>query len=368
LSGVPVPGTYAEESELAGIVGAMARVGLGTVEWVPGTAIGGWEARSGYRAEIEMMRRLADETGRPTIFQVNQVHPDPDAWRGEIAEVEDMVAGGIPAFPQVHGRGFCLLMGFDTSYHPFRLLPSWQPLAALPFDARIARLREPTVRKQLLSEALTATDRSNGFLQLEMVFSLGDPPRYEPTRDESMAAIAQQQGRNVLEVIYDCMLENEGRNLLSLQIVNYADYSLEPMRELLENPLTIVAGADGGAHCATASDASMPSFMLTHWVRDRASGRLPLECIVQKMTSKTAGVYGLTDRGVLAVGKKADINVIDLANLRLHPPEMRYDLPAGGKRLVQTADGYTATVVSGQITRRNGKDTGARPGKLIRGH
>jgi N-acyl-D-amino-acid deacylase len=194
---------------------------------------------------------------------------------------------------------------------------------------------------------------------------MGDPPEYEPARDESMAAIAVREGRHVLEVIYDHMLENGGLNLLSLQIVNYADFTLEPMREMLEHPLTVVGGSDGGAHCATASDASMPSFMLTHWARDR-SRRLPIELIVQKMTSATAEVYGLGDRGVLAPGKKADINVIDFDHLRLHLPQMRYDLPAGGKRLVQRADGWVATVVAGEVVRRDGADTGARPGRLVR--
>jgi N-acyl-D-aspartate/D-glutamate deacylase len=182
-----------------------------------------------------------------------------------------------------------------------------------------------------------------------------------------MAAIAAASGRPVLEVIYDRMLENHGRNLLSLQIINYAEHSLESTREMLEHPLTVIGGSDGGAHCATASDASMPSFLLTHWVRDRPSGRQPLERIVQKMTSATAAVYGLSDRGVIAAGKKADLNVIDLDGLRLHLPDMVYDLPAGGKRLVQRADGYDATVVSGQVIRRHGVDTGARPGALVRG-
>ena len=363
-SGVPVPGTYAEESELEAIIAAMSAAGLGTVEWVPNGGIGGFGGSLG--GQFAMMRRIAEQTQRPMIFQVNQSHTQPDGWRRRLVDVERMVEAGVRAFPQVHGRGFCLLFGFDTTFHPFRYAPSWAPLAALPFEERMTRLNTPAVRAQILTETAAIGDPSGGFLQYDMVFSMGDPPRYEPGRDESMAAIAEAQGRPVLDVIYDAMLENDGRNLLSLQIINYAEYGLDSMREMLAHPLTVLGGSDGGAHCATASDASMPSFMLTHWVRDRPHGRLPLELVVHKMSGATAEVYGMHDRGVLAAGKKADLNVIDLDRLQLHLPAMRYDLPAGGKRLVQTADGYDATVVAGQIIRRHGVDTGARPGALVR--
>ena len=361
-SGVPVPGTYAEEAELAAIIEAMGR---GTVEWVPNGGLGNNNAS--FDGQYGMMRRICEANDRPTIFLVNQIHNQPDRWRRDLAAVSDMVELGLPAFPQVHGRGFCLLFGFDTTFHPFRYVRSWPALAGLPYEKRLDRLRRPEVRDQVIGEAVAIVDPTNGLLNYGMVFSMGDPPDYEPSKDQSMAAIAEREGRNVMEVIYDRMLDNDGQNLLSLQIINYADFSLEPMREMLEHPLTVLGGSDGGAHCATASDASMPSFMLTHWVRDRSAGRLPLELVVKKMTSATAAVYGLSDRGVLAPGKKADLNVIDLDHLRLDLPEMRYDLPAGGKRLVQRAHGWVATLVAGQVIRRDGVDTGARPGHLVRG-
>jgi N-acyl-D-aspartate/D-glutamate deacylase len=364
-SGIPVPGTYAREDELAGIIGAMGRLGGGTVEWVPNGGVGGFQA--GLGGQFDMMRRLCEASERPTIFQVNQRHGKPDRWRADLERVAAMADAGLPAYPQVHGRGFCLLFGFDTSFHPFKYAPTWQPLAALPFEERLEQLRRPQVRAALVAEMNELGDPTQGFLAYDMVFSMGDPPQYEPSSDGSMAAIAAAEGRDVLEVIYDHMLANDGRNLLSLQIVNYAEHNLDAMAEMLVHPLTVVGGSDGGAHCATASDASMPSFMLTHWVRDRPSGRLPLELVVAKMTSATASTYGLADRGVIAPGKKADLNVIDLDGLRLHLPEMRYDLPAGGKRLVQTADGYDATIVTGAVIRRHGVDTGARPGTLVRG-
>ncbi|HUJ67125.1 MAG TPA: amidohydrolase family protein [Acidimicrobiales bacterium] len=361
-SGVPVPGTYAEEAELAAIIGAM---GSGSVEWVPNGGLGNNNAS--FDGQYQMMRRLCEINDRPTIFLVNQIHNQPERWRRDLAAVTEMVDRGLPAFPQVHGRGFCLLFGFDTTFHPFRYGGSWPALAALPYQQRLNQLRRPDVRERVIAEAIAIGDPTHGLLNYEMVFSMGDPPDYEPSKDQSMAAIAERDGRPVLEVIYDRMLENDGQNLLSLQIINYADFSLEPMREMLEHPLTVLGGSDGGAHCATASDASMPSFMLTHWVRDRPAGRLPLELVVKKMSSATAAVYGLSDRGVLAPGKRADINVVDLDHLRLHLPEIRYDLPAGGKRLVQQADGWVATMVAGQVIRRHGTDTGARPGRLIRG-
>ena len=364
-SGVPVPGTYADEAELAGIIGALGRARQATIEWAAaGNLAGGIGQTAG--GQFSMMRRIAEASGNRMLFTINEVHGNPDHWRRQLDKVAAMAADGVAAFPQVHGRGFCLLMGFDTTLHPFRVAPSWQPLAALPFAERIERLADPQVRATLIGETTAIGDLTNGFLQYGMVFSMGDPPNYEPSADESMAAIAAAEGRPVLEVVYDRMLANEGRNLLSLQIINYAHANLESSREMLEHPLTVLGGSDGGAHCATASDASMPSFMLSYWVRDRAVGRLPLEMVVHKMTGATAEVYGLDDRGVIAVGKKADLNVIDLNSLQVQLPEMRYDLPAGGKRLVQSATGYVATIVSGTVVRRDGADTGARPGRLVR--
>ncbi len=363
-SGIPVPGTFADEDELRAIASAMGRRGLGTLQWVPNGGVGG--ISGGMGGQFAMMRRVVEASGRPGIFQVNQAHTNPDGWRRRIADVEAMADAGVPAVAQVHGRGFCLLFGFDTSFQPFRFAASWPTYAAMPFEQRMEQLRRPEVRRRLVEEATAAGDPTRGFLDFTMVFSMGDPPRYEPTPDESMAAIARAEGRPVLEVVYDRMLESDGRNLLSLQIINYAGGNLDSSREMLLHPLSVLGGSDGGAHCATASDASMPTFMLTHWVRDRGHDRLPLELVVHKMSGATAKVYGFDDRGIIAPGKKAALNVIDLDRLTLHLPEMRYDLPAGGKRLVQRADGYDATIVDGAVIRRHGVDTGARPGRLVR--
>jgi N-acyl-D-aspartate/D-glutamate deacylase len=202
----------------------------------------------------------------------------------------------------------------------------------------------------------------------QFIFPLGDPPDYEPAPETSVAAVAAREGRRPEEVVYDWLLERDGRQLLFAPLANYVDGNFDALREMMLHPRTVLGLSDGGAHCGLICDASMPTFLLTHWVRDRKRGeRIALEEAVRLQTGNTAAVYGLTDRGTLEVGKKADVNVIDLDALRLQAPEMVFDLPAGGRRLVQRVDGYRTTVVSGQVTFENGEATGARPGGLVRG-
>jgi len=202
----------------------------------------------------------------------------------------------------------------------------------------------------------------------DRIFAIGDPPDYEPTPDQTVAAIAQARGQDPLAATYDLMLESDGTAMLMLPFFNYADGNHDAIHEMMTHPAAVSGLSDGGAHCGLICDASYPTFLLTHWARDRHRGpRFSLEYVVRKQTLDTATLYGLSDRGVLAVGKKADINVIDMQALQLDVPRMAYDLPAGGRRLVQGARGYDATVVSGVITRRHGVDTGARTGRLLRG-
>jgi N-acyl-D-aspartate/D-glutamate deacylase len=231
-------------------------------------------------------------------------------------------------------------------------------------------MRDPQVRARILSEEPSVKDRVTLYLitNFAKYFALGDPPNYEPERETSVAARAAREGKSPAELTYELMLERDGRELLYMPFANYSDYNFDALREMLTDPITALGLSDGGAHCGLICDASMPSYMLTHWVRDRSRGeRLPIELAVKRQTSDTAKFYGLKDRGVLAPGMKADVNVIDLDGLRLHPPEMVFDLPAGGRRLIQHVDGYKYTVVSGEVTFEDGQQTGAMPGKLIRG-
>jgi N-acyl-D-aspartate/D-glutamate deacylase len=267
-----------------------------------------------------------------------------------------------------------LLIGHQT-FHPFSHRPTYKKLAGLPLAERVVMLREPAIKRQILAEQPPQDgDRGVAIVThliatgLHKIFPLGDPPDYEPAPEKSIKAIAEREGRDPFEVLYDKMLELDGRQLLMLAILSYHDGDLEALREMLEHPDSAFGLGDGGAHCGAICDASMTTFLLSHWARDRVRGpRMPIEWVIRKMTRDTAQLYGLRDRGVLAPGKKADANVIDFARLELELPEVAHDLPAGARRLIQRARGYQATVVSGELTFREGEHTGVLPGRLVRG-
>jgi N-acyl-D-aspartate/D-glutamate deacylase len=259
-----------------------------------------------------------------------------------------------------------LLLGLQSSFHPFSGHPSFRALAGQPVAAQAEALQDPTFRARLLDDA-----RPDGPAQRLMDFSrmypLGDPPNYEPAAETSLARLAAERGTTPEELALDLLAENDGRNFLFVPFSNYADGDLDACGEMLAHPDTVFGLGDGGAHVGIIADASFPTFALTHWARDRSHGRQDVGWVVQQLTSSTAGAVGLVDRGVLAPGMKADLNVIDFDHLSCEVPSMAYDLPAGGKRLLQRARGYRATVVSGQITYRDGEPTAALPGRLVRG-
>jgi N-acyl-D-aspartate/D-glutamate deacylase len=263
-----------------------------------------------------------------------------------------------------------MLFGLQSSLHPFIAHPAYRAIAELPLAARVAKLREPAFRAALLAEEPRTHDRIARALMSNWagIFRLGDPPDYEPPASLSVAAVAAREGRRPDEVALDWLLEREGKQLLFAPLANYVDCDFEAIREMMLHPRTVLGLSDGGAHCGLICDASMPTYLLTHWAQGRTRGaRIPLETAVRLQTKNTADVWGFADRGTLEVGKKADLNVIDLDALTLSAPEMVNDLPAGGRRLIQRVAGYRATLCSGEVTFADGEPTGARPGRLVRG-
>lgn len=364
IDGEPVPGTFAANDELFGIGRALGELGKGTFELAPAGALG--EDLAAPEREMQWMRELSAEIGRTVTYALTQNDHDPDAWKRMLALASEAAAAGADVRPQVGGRPVSLLLGLET-FHPFAYCPSWQVLGLLPLPERVARLEDPDLRRRLVAEAANPDSALAQFLDPARAYPLGDPPDYEPDPSRSIAARAAREGRDVYDLYYDLLLGDGGRALIMRPLLNYSYGNLDPVREMLLHPTSAWGLGDGGAHCGTTCDASTPTFMLTHWARDRDHDRIPIEWIVRKMTTETAALYGLGDRGALRPGLRADINVIDHAGLRLGAPHLVHDLPGGARRFIQKATGYVATVVHGQVTLRNGEDTGARPGALIRG-
>ncbi|HVN29635.1 MAG TPA: amidohydrolase family protein [Candidatus Binataceae bacterium] len=357
-----VPGTFASEDELLGIGRALGQAGHGVFEMASDMV--------GPDATMEWMVKLSSETGLPITFAIAQNDKAPNGFRKMLERVKQFNASGAHLAPQISARPTGLLMGLESSLHPFITHPTYKTIAHLPIDERVAKLRDPEIRARILSESPSVKDKATLFMVTNFAkyFPLGDPPDYEPTRDSSVAARAERFGKSPAELTYDLMLERDGRALLYMPLGNYAEYNHDALREMLLDPMTTLGLSDGGAHCGLICDASMPSYMLSHWVRGRSRGeRIPVETAVRLQTSDTAKLYGLRDRGILAPGMKADVNVIDLDALKLHAPQMVFDLPAGGRRLIQRAEGYRYTVLSGEVTFKDGVPTEAMPGKLVRG-
>ena len=362
--GEVVPGTTAEDQEVLGIGRMLGEVGHGVFEVASDLSPEG--------DELAWMSKLGKETGRPVAFACLQSPGDPNQWRRLLDAVDKDRAEGGCLTPQVAQRPAGLLLGWESTLHPFVAHPGYQALANLPVNERRAKLADPAIRAQILDSQPDYGQLPGPALLVmqgfPMMFALGDPPEYEPKPENSVAAIATREGRKPLEIVYDIMMEGDGTGFVYLPLIGYADGDLEPIREMMLHPNSVFSLSDGGAHCGLLCDASVPTFLLTHWVRDRARGeRIALETIVARQTRDTARFYGMQDRGVLAPGMKADVNVIDLDGLHIHAPEMVYDLPAEGRRLVQRADGYRYTICSGEVTFEEGKATGALPGKLVRG-
>lgn len=362
IDGEPVPGTFAPEDELFGVGRPLGELGQGVFEMASDLMP--------EEQELGWMERLSRETGRPVAFALLQNDLDPTQWRRLLAATERANANGARLVGQISVRPTGLLLCFEGTAHPFKWHPTYRAIAHLPLAERVRRLRDPAVRRRLLAETPTFDEPLGAFIATAFakMFPLGDPPNYEPARDESLQAVSERTGTAPLELALDHLLERDGRGMLYFPVLNYADFDFAPLLEMLRHPHTVVSLSDGGAHCGVICDASAPTMLLTHWVRDRTRGpRLELEYAIKRQTSETAALYGLADRGVLAPGKRADVNVIDLDRLALGVPEIVFDLPAGGRRLIQKATGYCLTVKNGQVTFEHGEPTGALPGALLRG-
>jgi N-acyl-D-amino-acid deacylase len=356
-----VPGTFAAVAEVGAMARALGDVGHGVFEIITDVM--------GEDADLEWVAKMSRETGRPVSLAALISSRSEMRARELWQFVKERNEQGAHIFNQVPARPTGILMSLESTLHPFSTHRTFKALAGLSLSEKVARMRDPKFRAEILADSPAVRDRETLRMvtMFETIFPLGDPPDYEPSAESSIGARARAIGVTPQELAYDTMLENGGRKVLYGPLA-YPGYNLDAYREMLTRGNSILSLSDGGAHCGTICDASMPTYILSHWARDRSRGeKLPLEFAVKLQTSETAKLYGLGDRGVLAPGKKADLNLIDFENLSVRAPETVYDLPAGGRRFVQRAEGYKYTIVSGEAVFRDGEPTGAMPGRVVRG-
>ncbi|MAQ13972.1 MAG: amidohydrolase [Sandaracinus sp.] len=372
------PASEATGKELAGVAEAFVGLKHGVLQAVSDFDIlHGDDRFEGEFALLEGMLKAAG--GRPMSISTMQRDHSANQWKWIFAEAEKLNQQGYDVRCQVAPRGIGVILGLTATFHPLMGFPSYKKISHLPLKERVAAMRDPELRARMIQEKSepVAGDGSplpplaDFFLaNLDMVamrlFRLGEEPDYEPTVQQSFAAEAMRRKEAVLGVIYDALLENDGEALLYFPVYNYAGMNLDVCHQMLTHPLALPGLSDGGAHVGTICDANFPTFMMTHWARDRQKARIPLETIIKMQAHDTARFIGLTDRGTLAKGQRADINIIDFEKLRLKHPVMQQDLPAGGQRLMQYAEGYVATLVAGTTIAENGRLTGAHPGHLVR--
>ena len=371
IDGELVPGTTATAEELIAIGRAMGRVGHGVFEMAS-------DLRREWN-EFEWMGALSRETGLPVTFAALQSIAKELPLAEQIATMRKENAAGANIVAQIALRGNGIVMAWRGTVHPFRFKPAWVEIAELPWVEQLARLKDPAFKARMLAEANIFPESDiieflrvvagGWFLQFEM-----DPEfDYEPTAAEAILARAAAAGIDPADYAYDLLMKDEGTGFIYCPILNYADGNLDFLEALQRDDDTVNSLSDGGAHCGTICDAASPTFMLQHWVRDRKraagrpDGKITLEHAVKRQSRDTARLYGLDDRGVIAPGYLADLNIIDLDSIKLGKPWLAFDLPAGGKRLLQKAEGYVATIKSGVVTFTNGEWTGETPGGLIRG-
>ena len=357
-AGEPTPTLTAGEDELTGIAMGLKAAGKGVLQVVSDFA--------DPLAEFAMLRRIVEASGRPLAFSLVQSPIQPQSYKLLLNALHEAVEAGLPMKAQAAVRPVGVLLGLELTNQPFQSYPAFAEIRDASLAEKVARLRDPDFRARLFAEAPTG-ERAR-MSAWERMHPMGAEPDYEPTADNTVAAIAASRGVSPMEIALDHMLTNGGRGMLYIPLLNYAEGSLGPAYTMLTHPDTVPGLSDGGAHVGTICDGSFPTTLLTHWTRDRTRGpRLSVEQAVKMQARDTAESVGLFDRGLITPGLRADLNVIDYDGLTLMAPEVAYDLPAGGKRLIQRARGYVATIVAGQITYRDGEPTGALPGRLLRG-
>jgi N-acyl-D-amino-acid deacylase len=375
VHGEPVPGTFAGPDEVTALLAVMAEAGRGVLQVVPAGISGeiGGDAKGAMEAELAWILANGQAYDRPITFLVMESGRRPDQWRDWFAQVRAANRRGAHIRPQVASRCFGMLLGHQSRMNPFRHRAAYRALVGPDFDDLVAELRRPEVRASILADRPDPPSGPPSVDQFvdhlfDQLYPLGPTLDYEPTADASVAAVAARTGQDPWAVAYDLMLGSDGRDFLLHPLLNYGRGSYDGLHDMLADPMTVQGLGDAGAHCGIICDASMTTYLISHWTRDRQRGpRLSLEWAVRRLTRDPAELYGLGDRGVLAPGRRADVNLIDLEHLRLLHPRLVQDLPGGAGRLVQGSEGYVATLVAGQVTVQDGHLTDARPGRLVRG-
>ena len=363
VQGDPTPTLKAREEELTGIAMWLKDAGSGVMQMI------GEFSSEDRHEEIAMWQRIMRASGRPLSITVTQRHRDPDGWKEIMAGIDEACEEGLEMRAQIAPRSIGAIYGLSLSQHAFYLHPSYKSIADKSLEDKVKIMRNPEFRAKLLAER--PEHKSERLIQrttnFQYTFRLGNPPNYEPLEEESVLNLAKKIGRDPLDLMYDLLLEDNGKAFLFSPNTNYADYNLDACHEMIRHPRSCLGLSDGGAHVGHISDSGYPTFVLTHWGRDRKNGRIDLPWLVRWITRATAEAIGLHDRGRLAKGYRADINIIDYAKLGQSYPYLTYDLPKGGRRLMQKGQGYKATYLGGVATYLDGEATGALPGKLVRG-
>ncbi len=361
LKGEYIPTLRAAEEELTGLAMGMKDAGSGFLE-----IVGDWN-QPDPATEFAMLRRVVDKCGRTAVFSLTQRHDRTEVWKELMALSNQAIEDGLSIRPVAPPRAIGILLGLEGSQNPFSGTPTYKSIAHLPLAERVKIMSDPEIRAKILSDDPVTGSTFPLFHRMSYtkMFRFGHPANYEPKREDSITAIAEREGRTPQEVAYDILLEDGGRDFIYCPLVNYVDYNISASETMLDSRNTIMGIGDGGAHVGFILDAGFPTWLLAHWGRKKQ--RWTPQELIRRLTSDTAGAAGLHDRGEIAIGKKGDLNILDWEKIAFGRPYVTFDLPAGGRRLLQKADGYDTTIVSGQVTYRNGEATGALPGRMVRG-